>query len=301
MAYRYVQGLDYGPRKGTLGISLHMSEGFDGLPNFLAQHSGETRSEWVSRVSGVSCHVAILSTGEIVQMLGWDRACGNLNPADRAGEYGYYGGSYLRAVLGEHWPDPNAWTVSAELAGFRATGPTQAQVQATIKWGLEMRARFPTIRGATGHHDQSPKACPGTTPAIKAIFEGLGGHGLFAGDDVKFIQLPLPDAKPQNLRLPAGTQLYGLDGSLVVKTSGTAGTTRDWPLEGTADGHAGTWVIRVPTKAVYPSGATIPTLLVARTGTLIDAPVVVPPPEDCADEVVAAIAADRAKAKVTWM
>jgi hypothetical protein len=188
VAYKYVQGLDYGPRKGTLGISIHMSEGFDGLPGYLAQHSGETRSEWAKRVSGVSCHVAILSTGEVVQMLGWDRACGNLNPADRAGEYGYYGGSYLRAVLGDHWPDPNAWTVSAELAGFRANGPTQAQVRATIKWGLEMRERFPTIRGATGHHDQSPKGCPGTTPAIKAIFEGLGGHGLFTGDDsmVKF-------------------------------------------------------------------------------------------------------------------
>jgi hypothetical protein len=188
VAYKYVQGLDYGPRKGTLGLSLHMSEGFDGLPNFLAQHSGETRSEWIDRVNGVSCHVAILSTGEVVQMLGWDRACGNLNPNDRASEYGYYGGSYLRAVLGDHWPDPNAWTVSAELAGFRANGPTQAQVRATIRWGLEMRERFPTIRGATGHHDQSPKACPGTTPAIKAIFAGLGGHGLFMGDDsmVKF-------------------------------------------------------------------------------------------------------------------
>jgi hypothetical protein len=191
---KFVQGIDYGPRKGTLGISLHMSEGFDGLPGFLAKHPGETRAQWAHRVNGVSCHVAILSDGEIVQMLGWDRACGNLNPADRAKEYGYYGGSNLRAVLGEHWPDPNAWTVSAEIAGFRAKGPTEAQVRSTIAWGLDMRKRFPTIRGATGHHDQSPKGCPGKTPAMKSIFAGIGGHGLFTGaqeDDVPLIDFTL--------------------------------------------------------------------------------------------------------------
>jgi N-acetylmuramoyl-L-alanine amidase len=191
--HKFLQGIDYGQRKGTLGISLHMSEGFDGLPGFLAKHKGETRHQWAHRVNGVSCHVAVLSDGEIVQMLGWDRACGNLNPNDRAKEYGYYGGSNLRAVLGDHWPDPNAWTVSAEIAGFRAKGPTDAQVRATIAWGLEMRERFPTIRGATGHHDQSPKGCPGTTPAMKAIFAGIGGHGLFTGAPAPEVVEPLVD------------------------------------------------------------------------------------------------------------
>src|SRR5678809_226907 len=42
-----------------------------------------------------------------------------------------------------------------------------------------MRRRFPTLRGAVGHHDQSPKACPGVTPNMKAIFTGVGGHGLW--------------------------------------------------------------------------------------------------------------------------
>jgi len=195
MTYRYVQGIDYGQRQGTLGISLHMSEGSDSLPEYLARRAGETTAAWRTRVSGVSCTVAILSTGEIVQMLGWDRASGNLNPDDRAAEYGYYGGSHLRAVLGDHWPDPNTWTVSAELAGRRANGPTNAQVAATIKWGLEMKALFPTIRGATGHHDQSPKECPGLTPNMKAIFTGLGGHGIWEVDMGEFtvpFRAPVP-------------------------------------------------------------------------------------------------------------
>lgn len=190
MAPLKFQGIDYGPRRGTLGISLHMSEGFDGLPGFLAKHPSETRPQWAKRVNGVSCHVAILSDGKVVQMLGWDRACGNLNPNHRAKEYGYYGGSHLRAVLGEdNWRNPNEWTVSAEIAGFRKNGPTEAQVRATIKWGLEMRERFPTIRGATGHHDQSPKGCPGRTPAMKAIFAGVGGHGLFTGSPEDVVPL----------------------------------------------------------------------------------------------------------------
>jgi hypothetical protein len=184
VAYQFVQGIDYGPRKGTLGLSLHMSEGGDGLVGFLARHPGETLTQWKQRVNGVSCHAAILSTGKVVQMLNWGSSSGNLNPDDRAQEYGYYGHHHLEDVLGDHWVDPNAWTISAELAGFRATGPTDAQVKATISWGNQMKAMFPSIRGATGHHDQSPKPCPGLTTNMKAIFTGLGGHGLWESDSM---------------------------------------------------------------------------------------------------------------------
>lgn len=177
--YAYRQGIDYGPRKGTLGLSFHMSEGGDGLAEYLAQRSGETRMQWITRVNGVSCHAAILSTGQVIQMLDWRSSSGNLNPNDRAGEYGYYGHHHLVDVLGEGWTDPNAWTISAELAGRRLTGPTERQAAAAIAWGLDMKARFPTLRGAVGHHDQSPKGCPGTTPNMKTIFAGLGGHGLW--------------------------------------------------------------------------------------------------------------------------
>lgn len=187
MTYRFVQGIDYGPRSGTLGLSFHMSEGYDGLPEYLARHRGEDLWEWADRVNGVSCNAAILSTGEVVQMLDWGHASGNLNPEDRAGEYGYYGHHHLVDVLGDGWTNPNEYTISAELAGFRDKGPTDAQVRSAIKWGLEMRAKYPTIRGATGHHDQSSKECPGLTANMKAIFAGVGGHGLFTGGDVPLI------------------------------------------------------------------------------------------------------------------
>jgi hypothetical protein len=208
----FVQGIDYGPRDGTLGISLHMSEGGDGLPEYLARHSGEDLHQWARRVNGVSCNVAILSTGKRVQMLDWAHASGNLNPDDRAGEYGYYGGHHLRDVLGSHWPDPNAWTVSAELAGRRADGPTDAQVRSTIEWGLEMRDMFATIRGATGHHDQSPKGCPGVSPNMKAIFAGLGGHGLFTTEE-PMTEIDVQSATAVVLDIPQGTKILNLDGS----------------------------------------------------------------------------------------
>jgi hypothetical protein len=176
------QGIDYGPRDGTLGLSFHMSEGGDGLVDFLARHTGEDLHEWALRVNGVSCNAALLSDGTIWQMLDRGHASGNLNPADRADEYGYYGGHHLRDVLGSHWPDPNTWTVSMEIAGFRAAGPTAAQVKTAIAWGRAMTLKFPTIRGATGHHDQSPKACPGLTANMKAIFAGVGGHGLWTAE-----------------------------------------------------------------------------------------------------------------------
>jgi hypothetical protein len=268
VAYRYLQGIDYGPRDGTLGLSFHMSEGFDGLPEYLARHSGETNQEWRDRVRGVSCNAAILSTGEVVQMLDWSHCSGNLNPADRAGEYGFYGHSKLMDVLGDHWPDPNMWTISAELAGFRANGPTDAQIKSSIAWGLEMRDRFPSIRGSVGHHDQSTKACPGTTPNMLAIFEGIGGHGLFpAGGDVKFIQAS-DLGQTKLLRLPLDTPLYGFDGSEVLRTT----TARDWDYVGLVDAHSGEKVVALNTNKVYADGVIRPTLLVAKTGTLVDAP-----------------------------
>ena len=191
MTYRFVQGIDYGARQGSLGLSWHMAEGGDGTLGYLSRHAGETMTEWRTRVRGVSCNALLLETGEVVQMLGWDRASGNLNPADRADEYGYYGGHHLRDVLGSHWPDPNTWTVSMEICGYRAAGPNDKQRDAAIRLGKEMAALFPSIRGAVGHHDQSPKGCPGLSANMKAIFAGVGGHGLWptlhdtaVGDDM---------------------------------------------------------------------------------------------------------------------
>jgi hypothetical protein len=190
---RFVQGIDYGPRKGTLGLSFHMAEGGDGTLGFLARHPGESLAEWVDRTNGVSCHALLLTTGEIVQMLDWDHSSGNLNPSDRTGDNGYYAHRHLEDVLGSHWPDPNAYTISMEICGWRGggapvpkgviPGPNDAQKDAAVEWGRLMRRRFPTLRGAVGHHDQSPKACPGLTPNMKLIFTGVGGHGLWPKEE----------------------------------------------------------------------------------------------------------------------
>ena len=224
MTYQFRQGIDYGPRQGTLGLSYHMSEGGDGLVGFLGRHTGETLAQWAARVNGVSCNAALLSDGTIWQMLDWDHASGNLNPADRADEYGYYGGHHLRDVLGSHWPDPNTWTVSMEIAGYRSIGPTAKQVDAAIRWGLEMRAMFPTIRGATGHHDQSPKPCPGLTPNMKAIFAGVGGHGLW---EVDVIPAPIDDETEKIVTTETNSPWYDLDGKTVLdNVTGALGPRR---------------------------------------------------------------------------
>lgn len=210
---RFVQGIDYGPRKGTLGLSFHMSEGGDGLVGFLARHPGEDLWQWAHRVNGVSCNAALLSTGEVVQMLPWDHASGNLNPDDRVGEDGYYGHHHLVDVLGDHWPDPNTWTISMEIAGRRADGPTDAQVEAAIGWGLSMRAAFATIQGAVGHHDQAVKGCPGLTPNMKAIFAGVGGHGLFTEDPIMDSWEPNAAAVGQfTITVPDGHLIDAIDG-----------------------------------------------------------------------------------------
>lgn len=257
MTYRFVQGIDYGPRDGTLGISFHMSEGGDGLADgFLARKPGEDLHEWANRVNGVSCHAAILSTGEIVQMLDWRHASGNLNPDDRAGEYGYYGGHHLRDVLGPHWPDPNTWTVSAELAGFRAQGPTDKQVTAAIKWGHEMRAMFPTIRGATGHHDQSPKPCPGLSDNMKAIFAGVGGHGLWPTtpeeDMPRFVNANgYAVQSNKRLNVVAGDKWQYLDGAVGGSFPGPGSLI----VVGTLDSEPGRYVCLFDTETPYPNDA----------------------------------------------
>jgi hypothetical protein len=179
--YPFKQGLDYGLRKGTLGLAFHMSEGRDGLVNYLARHTGETNAEWSKRIRGVSANACILSDGTVWNMVAWHHASGSMNPADRNNATsGYYNGTVIKAVLGSHFVDPNAWSISCEIAGFRAEGPTAKQVAAAVAWGEDMKSRFSTLRGAYGHHDQTDtKGCPGTTANMKRIFEELGGHGLW--------------------------------------------------------------------------------------------------------------------------
>lgn len=177
---RFVQGIDYGPRRGTLGWNVHMAEGGDGTVGWLAKRKTETVSQWRERVNGVSANFVILTTGEAVQMVGWDRAAGNLNPNDRSSDKAFYGRRFLLEVLGTHWTDPNAYTLSVEICGFRAEGPNRAQVETLIGLIAESRQRFPGMVGAFGHADQTDtKGCPGTAPLMREFWERVG-HGKFA-------------------------------------------------------------------------------------------------------------------------
>lgn len=270
MTYRFLQGIDYGPRDGTLGISFHMSEGYDGLPAYLARHPGEDLHEWAGRVNGVSVHVAITSTGTVWQMLDWRHSSGNLNPDDRSGEYGYYGASKLKAVLGSHWPDPNAWTVTCELAGFRSAGPTEAQVHAAVQWGREMKAMFPTIRGTIGHHDQSPKPCPGLTANMRRIFDELGGHGLWTPeDDIQAMVISERHELGDVVRgvrfydAPGGSDIGGFNNNQSVET---VGVPMDLSVDKLNLGWRLVWVVtdaidgKMTRKAVYVQTANVTNL-----------------------------------------
>lgn len=191
---RFIQGLDYGPRKGTLGFVVHMAEGGDGTLPYLARRGTESDSAWRTRVRGVSAHFVILSTGEVVQMVRWDRASGSMNPADRGPSAGFYNAGVIMSVLGSKFIDPNAWSLSVEITGYRKIGPNQAQVEALVALVAEARDRYPSLRGAYGHADQtSTKGCPGTAPLMLEAWQRIG-HGLFADppqeDIVKVYSVP---------------------------------------------------------------------------------------------------------------
>lgn len=189
---RFVQGIDYGRRKGTLGFAIHMAEGGDGTVRYLARHAGETEIEWKRRVRGVSANFVVLSTGEVVQMVAWANASGSMNPADRGDTSGFYRTQVIQAVLGSKYVDPNAWSLSVEVTGFRAKGPNAKQTAAIIALVDAARQKYPTMRGAYGHADQTDtKGCPGTAPGMMAVWDTIG-HGIFKPpeDDMDIYSVP---------------------------------------------------------------------------------------------------------------
>lgn len=177
--YRFVQGIDYGARAGTLGFAVHMAEGGDGTLAYLARRGGESDTNWRTRVRGVSANFVILSTGEIVQMVGWSRASGSMNPRDRGPSTGFYNTRVIQDVLGGYYVNPNAWSLSVEVTGYRKDGPNAKQVAALLELVAEARRRYPSLKGAYGHADQtSYKGCPGLSDAMLTFWDKVG-HGLF--------------------------------------------------------------------------------------------------------------------------
>lgn len=266
MAYPFIQGIDYGPRKGTEGLGFHMTEGNGGYGDvrYLARRADETIAEWHDRVRGVSAHFVIINDGTIYQMLGWTRAAGTMNPRDQSDSAGFYRQSIINAVLGLHEADPNAYTISTEVAGKRAVGPTDAQVKSMLALVADARARFPSLRGAYGHADQTAtKECPGTSANMLRFWNTVG-HGLFlpdtgtvaGGHDVAISTRGLELISDHKINLPAGTKVRETpdnDGALIGEYSGAV------PYFGVADGWK---AVRVgsPTGSVigYTSTAATP-------------------------------------------
>lgn len=178
------KGLDFGPRKGTLGWAVHMTEGNGGIGDvvYLAQRSSETIAAWRERVNNVSAHFVIINTGAVYQMVGWGRAAGSMNPAMDSDDVGFYRQSVIEKVLGQVEYNPNAYSLAVELAGKRAVGPTEAQIDSLLELVALSREKYPTLRGAYGHADQTDtKGCPGVAPQMMRFWRQVG-HGLFLPD-----------------------------------------------------------------------------------------------------------------------
>jgi hypothetical protein len=101
--------------------------------------------------------------------------------------------------------------------------------------------------------------------------------GLFrpfyqGGDDVKFIQATGLGKKL--LRVAGGADIFGFDGVKVTDIENPLGADLQY-----VGPYAGGYVVIINTGRVYPDGLIRPTLLIAKDGTIIDAPAPVAPVE----------------------
>lgn len=220
MSYPFVASRYRGPvREGpTLGVLLHMAEGGNTV-HYLAGDPAR----------GVSVHFVIEYTGRIVQMLNWNERAGTLNPRDRSSDKRYYGHSHLVDVLGNWWTNPNHALIQVEMEGFARTGPNVKQRAAVVALVADITTRFPSVRGALGHADQTDtKACPGTTDAMKSVFAAIGGHGLWTEEDVPGLAFTMTDPTPGRLKsknLPGQGAIQLADWQLVVLPPNWEGDT----------------------------------------------------------------------------
>jgi hypothetical protein len=179
MAYRYVKArYDYGVRKGTRAIVLHMTEG----------NGTESDVDYLKRdpARGVSANFVILATGEIVRMLPWDHAAGSINPndlrtsddpifTDPSGWKVRYGATAAKAALGDLWHDPNAAVIAVEIGGKHTDGPNAKQRGAIASLVAHARKRYSVRLPVLAHRDfQDYKPCPGH----KVSYAPMLGHGV---------------------------------------------------------------------------------------------------------------------------
>jgi N-acetyl-anhydromuramyl-L-alanine amidase AmpD len=235
MSYRYVQAKydSYGNRTATKALVVHMTEGSgtEADVDYLANNP----------LRGVSVHFVILKTGEIVQMLGWNRIAGSINPNELRttddppytspdGARVVYGATLRDAIMGS-WI--NGGLLAVEVGGKAVDGPNQAQSEALVRLVTDVRTRYPGLP-VLGHRDfTSTKGCPGH----RVLWASLGGHGkpvvVIPEDAVK--RFRVPEGPQQLATLKAGTWLYvysdlRTDPANVQVSAAKAGETTSRPL-----------------------------------------------------------------------
>jgi hypothetical protein len=206
MSYRYVQAKydSYGNRTATKALVVHMTEGSgtEADVDYLANNP----------LRGVSVHFVILKTGEIVQMLGWNRIAGSINPNELRttddppytspdGARVVYGATLRDAIMGS-WI--NGGLLAVEVGGKAVDGPNQAQSEALVRLLADVRTRYPGLP-VLGHRDfTSTKGCPGH----KVLWASLGGHGKPAAPEDPVQRFLVPEGPQQLATLKDGTWLY---------------------------------------------------------------------------------------------
>jgi N-acetyl-anhydromuramyl-L-alanine amidase AmpD len=206
MSYRYVQARydSYGNRTATKALVVHMTEGSgtEADVDYLANNP----------LRGVSVHFVILKTGEIVQMLGWNRIAGSINPNELRttddppytspdGARVVYGATLRDAIMGS-WI--NGGLLAVEVGGKAVDGPNQAQSEALVRLLADVRTRYPGLP-VLGHRDfTSTKGCPGH----KVLWASLGGHGKPAAPEDSVQRFLVPEGPQQLATLKDGTWLY---------------------------------------------------------------------------------------------
>lgn len=273
MTYPYKQAkYDYGPRKGTIALVLHMTEGNGdiGDVNYLAGNPAR----------GVSANFVALHDGTIWQMLPIDHTSGSLNPSARSTNKAFYGRDYLlEALPGNLWKDPNPYVISIEIGGKAADGPTDIQTEAVINWAYDMMNRYPTLTGIFGHADQTDtKPCPGTSANMRSIFNTLGHGSLFVP------QAPITATVPALVSYPQNTVIYDLDGKNTITKASHSVVDSYSPY--VAAGKHAVYIVHLGVRML---GLVVPTSV---------KPV---PAPNCDAEVAAAIVADRAKAHIVYV
>lgn len=284
---------DYGTRKGPVkSLVYHMAEGWN-VWRYLSTGN-------VAR--GVSVHFTIEKNGEIVQMLNLSRISGSINPRTlRTDNDTYYGYKHAKGVLGSWWSNPNNAVLSVEIAGKAVDGPNQKQIQSAIRLFDYLRRKYPNIK-PLGHRDfQNVKRCPGTTPAMKAIFSGCGGHGMdyrkpdpkpkpeptpapVSGGDTMIISQGMSRTSNMELTMPKGTKVYEkpgdskplftTDAQAKVDYFGYTRDPKDW------------WAVEMrPPASVFPDGKARASIVYVKEDPSFELKRRVAPPDPSAAEI----------------